>query len=195
MRATIVVLTALVAAASPAKADWRPVERVETYRVEGKTGLALYRSIGERGPRVGPTRAIAYTDFKLLWSRDYRPRADGSCVLATARPSLTINYRLPDAAGPLPPDTKARWNSFLEGIRAHERVHGAIIIEMVKKIEAFSAGLSADNDPGCKKVRAKLQARLGELSREQRQASRDFDRDELSQGGNVHRLVLGLVND
>jgi predicted secreted Zn-dependent protease len=187
------VAAAIVFAALPARA-WQAAEKVEPYRIEGATGLALYRSIGERGPKAGAGRAIAFTDFKLLWSRDYQQRADGSCVLASARPSLTINYRLPQPAGQLPPETKARWERFIEGIRAHERVHGELIIDMVKKIEAFSTGLTAASDPGCKKVRATLQKRLGELSQEQRAASRDFDRDELTQGGNVHQLVLGLVN-
>lgn len=36
--------------------------------------------------------------------------------------------------------------------------------------------------------------RLGEISRAQRQKSRDFDKAELSDGGNVHQLILNLVN-
>src|SRR5690606_16475258 len=91
---------------APSHADWKPVERVEHYRVSGRSGIELYRSIGENGPLVGVGRAIAYTDFKLLWSRAYRPQADGSCTLASARPSLTITYRLPRAAGDLPAATK-----------------------------------------------------------------------------------------
>ncbi|HEX7635227.1 MAG TPA: DUF922 domain-containing protein, partial [Noviherbaspirillum sp.] len=76
----------------------------------------------------------------------------------------------------------------------HERVHGDHILDMVKKIEAFSIGLRAENDAKCQKVRAVLQQRLGELSNEQRQRGRDFDRDELSPGGRVHQLILALVN-
>jgi predicted secreted Zn-dependent protease len=188
--AAIAFIAAFLAAA-PAHA-WQAVEKVETYRIEGATGLELYRSIGKNGPQLGPTRAIAYTTFDLKWSRDYR-EASGGCRLASVKPWLTIIYKLPDAPSGLPADT-ARWRRFIEGIRAHERVHGEIIIDMVKKIEAFSTGLSAGNDPGCKKVRAALQQRLGELSNAQRQASRDFDKAELGAGGNVHRLVMDLVN-
>jgi predicted secreted Zn-dependent protease len=36
--------------------------------------------------------------------------------------------------------------------------------------------------------------RLGALSNAQRQQSRDFDRAELSDGGQVHQLILDLVN-
>lgn len=184
----------LVWGPAAAHADWKPVERVEHYRVSGSSGIELYRSIGENGPSVGIGRAIAYTDFKLLWSRDYRPQADGSCTLVTARPSLTITYRLPKASGDLPGVTKRAWQTFLDGITAHEKVHGDIIVDMVRQIEAVSVGLNAPDDPGCKKVREALQTKLGALSQEQRRKSRDFDRVEMRDGGNVHRLILALVN-
>src|SRR5690606_33563617 len=116
---------------SPALADWMPQGRVDNYMVRGSTGIDLYRSIGENGPKIGPTSAIAYTDFRLLWSRDYRPQPDGSCTLVSARPSLTITYRLPKAAGTLPPATKRKWETFLAGIFAHEKVHGDYIVDMV----------------------------------------------------------------
>jgi predicted secreted Zn-dependent protease len=176
-----------------AHAGWKPVESVEHYTVSGRSGLELYRSIGENGPVIGVGRAIAYTDFKLLWSRDYRPQPDGSCKLVTARPNLTITYRLPKAPENLPDATRRAWKTFLDGIAAHEKVHGDIIVDMVRQIEAVSVGLSAPADPGCKKVRAALQSRLGPLSQEQRQKSRDFDRDEMRNGGNVHQLIRALV--
>lgn len=184
---------AAIAMVAPAFAQWKPVERVETYAVSGRTGIELYRSIGDNGPKVGVGRAVAYTTFDLKWSRDYRPQADGSCRLASAKPWLTIIYKLPKA-GKLPPSTQAAWDVFVKGIAEHERVHGEIILDMVRKIEAFSVGLTAPDDPGCRKVRDILQQRLGELSQEQRARGRDFDKLEMSDGGNVHRLILALVN-
>src|SRR5690606_40679606 len=89
-----VVVVAIMLPTMP-QAQWKPVEKIENYRVSGQSGIELYRSIGEHGPKVGVGRVIAYTDFKLLWSRDYRPQKDGSCTLVSARPSLTITYRLP----------------------------------------------------------------------------------------------------
>ena len=177
-----------------AQTGWKPAEQVEHYRVSGRSGMELYRSIGENGPNVGVGRVIAYTDFKLLWSRDYRPQPDGSCKLVSARPSLTITYRLPRASGDMPAATRRLWETFLAGVTAHEKVHGDFIVDLVKAIEAVSVGLAAPDDPGCQKVRAELQSRLGPLSEEQRRRSREFDRVEMRDGGNVHRLVLALVN-
>ncbi len=172
---------------------WAPSEQIKTYSISGNTGFGLYQSIGERGPQAG-VQAVAHTTFKLTWRRDYRPQPDGACVLATARPNLTIIYTWPKAPAKLPPDVAASWQRFISGVEKHERVHGAQILDMVKKIEAYSIGLRAENDPKCQKVRTVLQQRLGELSNEQRQRGRDFDRDELSNGGAVHQLILALVN-
>lgn len=194
MKTILLLFFALMALVSPASADWRPVERIEHYAVTGATGIELYRSIGENGPSVGIGRAIAYTDFDLLWSRDYRQQSDGSCVLASARPSLTITYRLPRPAGPLPAHTQRLWDVFIAGVEKHERVHGEIILDMTRQIEAVSVGLRAENDPGCQKVRAELQRKLVAISEERHARNREFDRVELSEGGNVHQLVLALVN-
>lgn len=177
-----------------ARADWKPVERVEHYAITGTTGIDLYRSIGARGPQVGIGRAIAFTNFDLKWSRDYRPQPDGSCTLVSARPHLILIYRLPKPSGRLPQPTKALWDRFIAGVTEHEKVHGDMIVDMVKAIEQVSVGLSAPDDPGCKKVRAELQSRLGPLSQEQRRRSQEFDRVELNNGGNVHQLILALVN-
>lgn len=190
------LLLGLVAMPMGAAAQqWQPVEKVETYAVKGATGLELYRSIGERGPEVGGmVRAIAHTSFKLTWTRKYEPQPGGACVLTTARPKLIITTVLPKAADRLPADIAAAWKTFVDGVHDHERVHARMITDMVREIEAMSLGFSAPDDPKCSKIRAALTQRLGEISMAQRARSRDFDRVELSNGGNVHQLVLNLVN-
>lgn len=177
-----------------AQADWQAVENVKPYSVAGKTGAELYASIGERGPKVGNAgRAIAFTNFKLTWTRKYEPQGN-ACVLAVARPKLIITYVLPKPAERLPAPIAKSWDAFISGVHQHELVHGELIKDMVKKIEAVSVGLTVADDPKCQKIRADLTTRLGELSRAQRQQSRDFDRAELSNGGNIHQLVLALIN-
>ncbi len=178
----------------PAHAEWKATEVVQPYSIAGKTGVELYSSIGERGPSIGGKgRAIALTNFKLTWTRKYEPQGN-ACVLVSARPKLTITYMLPKPAERLPPAMAQIWETFITGVHKHELVHGDLIKDMVRKIEAVSVGLSAAGDPKCQKIRVELTQRLGELSRAQRQQSRDFDRAELSNGGNIHQLVLALIN-
>lgn len=184
---------ALLAFPLAAHAQWKPVEKVETYAISGQSGPELYRSIGENGPNVGVARAIAHTNFKLTWTRDYQARA-GACVLVSAKPKLIITYTLPSPSAPLPPAIQKNWEVFLAGVSAHEKVHGAEIIDMVRKIEAATVGLTIADDPKCSKIRVEMTKRLSELSQAQRQASREFDRVELGKGGNLQKLILALVN-
>ncbi|RUM97026.1 DUF922 domain-containing protein [Pseudaminobacter arsenicus] len=185
----------LVLLPTPALADWQAVEKVEAYAISGKSGAELYASIGEHGPKVGKSkyRTIAHTNFKLTWSRDYQAQGD-TCTLASARPKLIITYALPKPADRLPPLTRKNWDVFIDGVRRHELVHGDIIKDMVREIERVSVGLTVAGDPDCQKIRKELTGHLSRLSQEQRQRSRDFDRDELSEGGNIHQLILRLVN-
>lgn len=186
-------MAALVTLPVAAHAQWKPVEKVETYAISGQSGPELYRSIGENGPNVGVARAIAHTNFKLTWTRDYKPQG-GACVLKSARPKLIITYTLPKPAAPLSPAVQKSWEIFAAGLAAHEKVHGAAIVEMVRKIEAISVGMTVADDPGCTKIRTELTRQLAQISLAQRQASRDFDKVEFGPGGNLQKLVLAFVN-
>ncbi|MBD9375087.1 DUF922 domain-containing protein [Rhizobium sp. ARZ01] len=177
-----------------AHAEWQAVEQVRTYAITGTTGMELYQSIGERGPEVRGSRAIAFTDFKLTWSRKYEPK-NGGCVLASARPNLVITYMLPKPAKKLPAPVKTKWETFFAGVQAHERVHGDFIKDMVRQIEEVSVGLTVADDPNCKKIRKELTRRLGPISKAKGKQDSDFDRTELKSGGNVRKLVVDLVND
>ena len=191
---TIWLAAALGLAAFPALADWKPVEQVKTYSIHGDTGAALYKSIGEYGPEIGDgMRTIAHTSFKLTWTRKYEVQ-NGACVLTVAKPKLIITYVVPKPAKKLRPGLQAQWNTFAAGVLAHEKVHGEHIKEMVRDIETATLGFSVPDDAACKKIREQMTVKLGALSQTQRQRGRDFDRMEMSEGGNIHQLILGLVN-
>jgi predicted secreted Zn-dependent protease len=190
----LMLAASLASAPFLARADWLAVEEVRPYSIAGASGAELYASVGERGPEVGGKgRAIAHTTFKLTWSRKYEPQG-AACVLISARPKLIITYTLPKPAAPLPATVRGSWETFIAGVHKHEEVHGAFIKDMVREIETASVGLSVPDDPGCSKIRIELTKRLGVISSRQRERGRDFDRTELSNGGNIHQLVLRLVN-
>ncbi|MBK5566441.1 DUF922 domain-containing Zn-dependent protease [Ensifer sp. 2YAB10] len=176
-----------------AAAEWQPAEKEAPYIINGQTGAELYASIGERGPKAGIGRAIAHTNFKLTWTRKYEQQS-GACVLTVAKPKLIITYTLPKPAKPLPSGTRENWEIFIDGVRKHELVHGDFIKEMVRAIEQATLGFSVPDDPKCQKIRAEMTKRLGALSQTQRQRSREFDQVELTDGGNIHQLILRLVN-
>ncbi|WP_439618774.1 DUF922 domain-containing Zn-dependent protease [Shinella sp.] len=187
------LLAGLLFAGNAAAQDWQAVERVEPYTVQGSTGLEIYQSIGARGPKLGLGRVIAHTGFKLTWTRKYERQGD-ACVITVNKPKLIITYTLPKLKSKLAEPLKGRWDTFIIGVTAHEKVHGDFIKEMVRQIETMSVGLTVENDPNCKQIRSQLQTKLGELSNAQRARSRDFDQVELTDGGNVHQLILQLVD-
>lgn len=173
-------------------ADWQAVEQIKTYPISGETGIDLYRSIGEQGPTAG-VRAIAHTSFKLTWTRKYE-RQGTACAITVAKPKVIITYTLPKPSHTLSPDVQRSWSQFIAGVEKHERVHGSFVKELVQQIQDFSLGLRVENDPECRKIRDVLTRRLGDLSKAERQRNVDFDRVELTNGGNVHQLILNLVN-
>ncbi|PHP64843.1 peptidase [Zhengella mangrovi] len=187
-------IAALALIALPARAaDWKATERVATYSVSGETGLALYRSIGENGPRLGPgASAIAHTSFELKWRRDYRP--DGTaCQLRSALPFLTITTTLPKPSAPPTGATARRWKTFIDGITAHEAIHSAMIHDLVRAIIAGTVGTRTENDPRCTKIRPLILQKVKAAYARHQARSRAFDKDEMGRGGNVEGLVRGLV--
>lgn len=189
----LLLAASLLLAANAQAQDWQAVERVVPYAVEGSTGMELYEMIGARGPKLGVGRVIATTGFKLTWTRKYERQGD-ACTITVNKPNLVITYTLPKLKSKLTEPLKSRWETFITGVTAHEKVHGDFIKDMVKEIETMSVGMTVENDPKCQKIRPQLQARLGELSQAQRARSRDFDKVELNDGGNVHQLILQLVD-
>jgi predicted secreted Zn-dependent protease len=193
MRSAAAVFAIFSIALPAHAADWQPVERVKLYAISGATGAELYAAIGERGPLIGAVRAIAHTNWDLKWSRQYMP--DGSaCTLVSAKPFLTITTTLPKPAAALAGPAGRLWKVFSDGIAAHEKVHAAGIGAMVDEIITSTVGLRQENDPGCQAIRTEVLKRVTAANEAYKAKSRAFDQAEMSNGGNVQRLILGLVN-
>jgi predicted secreted Zn-dependent protease len=184
----------ILATAHANAADWQPQEAVKPYGISGTTPIELYESIGASGPVIGEgLRTIAVTRWDLKWRRDYQP--DGTaCVLKSALPFLTITYALPKPKDKLPDSVARLWKTFIDGIAAHEKVHGQDIITMVDGIIAQTVGLRIENDPDCKLVRSEVLKRVEAANEAYKAKARAFDQVEMSKNGNVQRLILGLVN-
>ncbi|MEM8539728.1 MAG: DUF922 domain-containing protein [Pseudomonadota bacterium] len=176
-------------------ADWQATVSEKHYKVEGTTPIALYESIGERGPIIKDNRrTIAITTWDLKWRRDYQRKGAG-CILASALPFLKINYELPKPAQKLPATMSARWNAFYEGIRAHELQHGEMIRNMTRVIINETVGLTTQtDDSNCNQLRAAVLAKVKTAFDAYTRQTAAFERKEMSEGGNVQKLVLGLLN-
>lgn len=174
-------------------AEGWPRMQIEYYAVSGVSGPELYASIDEKGPLLGRTRAIAHTNWKLKWSRKYEAQG-AACMLVSAKPFLTVITTLPKPSANLGETETRRWKTFIDGIAAHEKVHAADIGAMVQSIIRDTVGLTVQNDPQCKLVRTEVLRLATKANEEYKTKSRVFDRAEMARGGNMHGLILALVN-
>jgi len=194
-RTLLFALAVISTAFSASAQDWTATEVTKPYVIAGSTGIELYQSIGERGPATSNgSRAIAHTTWDLKWRRNYQPQPDGSCKLVSAKPFVTITYTLPRAPAKLSGAAAGHWNTFINGITAHEKEHGRMIRDMVGEVIATTVGLTVAGDGKCQKIRKQIETPLIAARDAYRARSRAFDKVEMSEGGNVHRLILGLVN-
>lgn len=179
---------------APSFASEQVTEKVVFYPISGDTAVALYRSIGEKGPLISDNiRTIAHTNFTLTWQRKYK-KDDGNCTLVLAKPRLIITYTLPKPSQKLPQPVAQSWQKFITGIERHEHMHGYFIKEMVRNIELETVGMSIKDDPKCIKFKAELDKKLSVLFQEQRQKGRDLDRADMKSGGIIHQLILNFLN-
>ncbi len=190
---TLILASILVYSPTALAADWKAIERTKLYPVRGSTGPELYASIGEQGPTIGNTRSIAQTSWELKWSRKYETQGS-ACVLSAVKPFLTITYTLPKPSAKLSAPMSALWKRFIVGIETHEKVHGQDIISMVDEIIAATQGLRVEGDQECKVIRDRVLSLVKTANENYKAKSRAFDQVEMTDGGNVHKLILGLVN-
>jgi predicted secreted Zn-dependent protease len=164
------------------------VVKEKHYEISGSTGIELYESVG----RNSPAKAIAHTYYTIQWFKSY-DRKNGSCRMTKARPEVVITYLYPKP-GKLPPDLRRRWDTFIAGVRVHEEVHGRMIREMTEQSRVKLTGIEFAGDANCAKVKREAHRLFAEATEAYKANSREFDRVEQRDGGNVHRLVLALVN-
>lgn len=187
-------MVALLLPASAHAEDWQPQIVNRTYAISGATPIELYESIGANGPVIGGgRRTIAVTQWDLKWRRDYQ-RDGSACVLKSSLPFLTITYTLPKPKAGLSGAAATGWRQFIQGITAHEKVHGNDIISMTQEIISNTVGLRIESDPDCKLIRTEVLKLVQAAANAYKAKARAFDSIEMSDGGNVHKLILGLVN-
>lgn len=194
VRACLLSLALISSTGQAVASGWPPTERVVTYAISGADGRALYDQIGRKGPRVGVGQrpVIAHTTFDLKWGRDYRKDGAG-CRMSRVQPFLSITYTLPDARG-LSGGLSRKWQTFIAGIDRHERQHGAYARMLAEEILAQTKDLTTDSDnANCDGLRQAVQREVADAFGRYKSRNADFERTEMSSGGNVQQLIIGLV--
>lgn len=190
--ARIVLFVACVFFAGQAAAGVKVSEKTRSYTISGKTGLALLDAMDQHGPKHGfLTRAIAQTRYSISWTIEWGETRK-ACRVKRADAHLDITYTYPSAPG-IPKALDRRWESFLAGVKKHERTHGEMARQMVRAAEKSVWKLSIANDPGCRKARSEVKRRMVKIYAEYEARQIAFDAREHSDGGRVEGLIDALV--
>ncbi|MBE7183674.1 MAG: DUF922 domain-containing protein [Methylobacterium mesophilicum] len=167
----------------------------KTYNISGRTGAELVAAMDRKGPRQGfTTRAIAQTKYTVGW--DFEWEVDnGSCRLSNADGLLNMTYTFPKIGNSVSPDLQRRWTKFFSGVETHEQRHGRLAQQMMRTAEKSVTGISSRNDSDCRRTLAAAKRKIATVYAKYEAQQVQFDKVEHREGGNVQRLISGLVRD
>lgn len=169
----------------------RTVEK--TYSIAGATGDQLLTEMDRKGPKHGfLTRAIAQTRYVVSWDIAWSAER-GGCRVDQVEAKLDVTYTFPRVSTRMTPALRKRWDTFLSGVRKHERVHGIVARRMVEAAERSVSGVAVKRDPNCRLARAEVKRRVDAAYRKYEAQQHRFDDVEHRDGGNVARLVDRLT--
>ena len=157
------------------------------------TGYVLLLLFGRTGPVGQWLEASLGVSLVFRWTGAALAAAVMALPLMVRAMRLSIeavDRRLVGAARTL---GASRWQAFIDGIRAHEAVHAAMIHDLVRAIVSDTVGTRTENDPGCTKIRPLILQKVKAAYARHQARSRAFDRDEMGRGGNVEGLIRALV--
>lgn len=187
-----VSMVALAAGVTMAAAEKIKV-KTQTYSISGASGAELYQSMVRHGPRHGfVSRAIAQTSYTVEWQAEVLA-VGTTCRVVRANPVLSITYTYPQPGRAISAEMSRRWQRFMKGVKRHEQTHGSIARQMVRAAEVSVRGLKVANDPGCRKTRAEVKKRADTVYAAFEARQLKFDAKEHRDGGNIDKLILGLV--
>lgn len=192
---SLAVLTSVLAGflAGPVLAATKTTVKIETYAISGDSGAALVDAMDRRGPRHGLlARALAQTRYSVKWQLDWS-KDKGVCRLKKAQAALSITYRYPSVAKPLPPALQRRWNRFMAGVRTHEQTHGRIANQMVAAARRSVAQVAAGRTRDCLASKIEVSRRVKAIYADYEARQIAFDAREHRDGGKVEALVRALV--
>jgi predicted secreted Zn-dependent protease len=100
-------------------------ETFDYYEVTGSTAADLRTSLDRNGPKknAGGRVSAGWTKWDVEWSYLWTTTSD-ECRLTRVSTTLTLTTTLPRwSSADHPGELSARWNRFLEALRAHEDGH------------------------------------------------------------------------
>jgi predicted secreted Zn-dependent protease len=190
-----VLLTCIagLAAGGSANAAAKVAVKTEYYQISGKTGQALLDAMDRTGPKHGfLTRAIAQTRYSMHTTADWR-QLNGVCRSHNVKVNLAITYVYPRPVAKFDARLARRWGHFMAGVVTHEKKHGQIAQEMAVAAARTISKMAVRDRPNCPNVQRLMKSKVNAVVAEYERRQERFDNQEHRNGGNIDRLVGGLL--
>ena len=124
-------------------------ERIEYYRIEGRTSVELAAQLERLGPgrALGCKRSTALTRWELDWNHGAEMRG-GMCQLVALDVQVSVVITLPQWSPSPPVDRRlvATWRAFMARLREHEDVHRRHGLQAAQALQHAVAILPPQSD-------------------------------------------------
>ena len=180
-------------------ADARVIIREKTkyYKVTGRNGPEIYRSMIANGPNHGGFKkeVLASTSFTFAFENDVFEVKQNRCLLTNLDIIVNVTYTYPRWVGARKASkkTRAAWKKFQRIAVLHEQEHVKITKKFAAEYERAlkksrrRAASECENESLGEKIRTTIALRKHE------RMHRNFDKRDLRRGGRGYEALLELV--
>ena len=110
--------------------------RFTCYDIGGSTGAQVQAQINRKGPKVGGSRRVAATRWRIRWTFSTQPE-DERCSVAAVNVALRVDFIFPRWSEPAAASIAFRqqWFSLLGDVRTHEYHHKKIAVQTADGVD------------------------------------------------------------
>ncbi|MDJ0614671.1 MAG: DUF922 domain-containing protein [Rhizobiaceae bacterium] len=187
----------LLAVDSPASAKIILKEKVTYYKVSGKTGKQIFKSMLDNGPKIGRRNehALATTEFDYDVTNLDVGIKNGRCIFNNLDVVVRVKYLYPSwrGNGSASKATRAAWKTFEKSVIWHEGQHVKIAMEYAKEYEKVLKKMKLRVSDDCSKANALSKFGAVRAALKHNRKQRRFDRRDLRRGGRGYEAQLQLL--
>ncbi len=195
--AALVASSFVFTSSDPVQARVILKEKVSYYKVSGKTGKEIFKSMLDNGPKIGRRNehALATTEYEYdVTNVDVEIRR-GRCVPTNLDVVVNVKYLYPSWRQNKSASraTRAAWKKFEKSVIWHEGQHVKIALDYAKDYEKVlkMMKLRVSNDCSTASALSRFSAVRAALKHNRKQ--RQFDRRDLKRGGRGYQAQLELL--
>ncbi|MEO0329667.1 MAG: DUF922 domain-containing protein [Pseudomonadota bacterium] len=172
-------------------------ETTAYYSVVGKTGREIFKSMIDRGPRLGGPKghALATTEYKYDINNVDVEIKQGRCIPVRVDVVVRVKYTYPRWAGNrgARKSTRRAWKHFEKSVVWHEKQHVKIALDYAKEYQLALKKTRLRSSQNCTATSFSTTWRATRAALKHNRRQRLFDRQDLRPGGRGYEAQLRLL--